>query len=40
MNVGLESQRYQNLKDTDTTIRSMDIEHLNAEPNPHGHQTR
>ena len=26
MNVGLEPQKYLNLKDTTTTIRSMDIE--------------
>ena len=40
MNVGLESQRYQNLKDTITIVKSMDIEHLNADPRLHGHQTR
>ena len=40
MNVGLESQRYPNLKENSTTIRSMDIEHLNADPSLHGHQTR
>ena len=39
MNVGPESRRYPNLKDTTTTVRSMDIEHLNANPSLHGHQT-
>ena len=36
MNVGPESQRYPNLKDTAITIKSMDIEHLNADPRLHG----
>ena len=36
MNVVPKPQRYLNLKDTTTTARSMDIEHLSA----HGHQTR
>ena len=40
MNVGPEPQRYPNLKDTTTTARSMDIEHLNADLRLHGHQTR
>ena len=40
MNVGPKSQRHPNLKDTTTTIRSMDIEHLNADPSLHRHQTR
>ena len=40
MNVGPESKRYPNLKDIYTTIRSMDIEHLNANLGLHGHQTR
>ena len=31
---------HQNLKDTTTTIRNMDIEPLNANPSPHGHQAR
>ena len=38
MNVGLESQRHPNLKDTTTIVRSMDIEPLNVDPSPHGHQ--
>ena len=40
MNVGLESQRHPNLKHTAITIRSMDTEHLNADPRLHEHQTR
>ena len=40
MTVGLESQRHLNLKDIDTPIKSMDIEHLNVDPSLHGHQTR
>ena len=40
MNARLESQRYPNLKDTTTTIKSMDIENLNADPSLHGNQTR
>ena len=31
---------HQNLKDTATIVRNMDIEPLNAYPSPHGHQTR
>ena len=31
---------YQNLKDIATIIKSMDIEHLSADPSLHGHQTR
>ena len=38
MNVGLEPSGHQDLKDTATTIRSMDIEPLNVDPSPHGHQ--
>ena len=30
---------HQDLKVTTTTIRNMDIEHLNIDPNPCGHQT-
>ena len=40
MNVGLEPQRYLNLKDTTTTTRSMDIEHLNVDLSLHRHQAR
>ena len=40
MNARLEPQMYLNLKDTAITIRSMDIETLNVDPSPHGHQTR
>ena len=40
MNVGLEPQMYLNLKDTATTIKSMDIEHLNVDLSLLGHQTR
>ena len=40
MNVRPESQRHQNLKDTVTTVKSIDIEHLNADPSLHGHQTK
>ena len=40
MNARLESQRHQNLKDTIINFRIMDIEHLNADPSLHGHQTR
>ena len=40
MNVGPKSQRQQNLKDTTTTVKSMDIENLNVDPSLHGHQTR
>ena len=40
MNVRPELQKYLNLKEIATTIRSMDIEHLNADPSLHGHQTR
>ena len=39
MNVGLEPQRYPNLKDTATTTRSMDIEHLSEDLSLHEHQT-
>ena len=39
-NVGAKSKGHQNLKDTIITIKSMDIEHLNADPSLHGHQTR
>ena len=31
-NVGPKSKGYQNLKDTITTVKSMDIEHLNVDP--------
>ena len=40
MNVGPEPQVYLNLKDTATTIKSMDIGPLSANPSPHAHQTR
>ena len=40
MNVGLEQQRYQNLKDIATTVKSMDIEHLNVGLSQRGYQTR
>ena len=40
MNVGLEPQRYLNLKDIATNTRSMDIEHLNVDLSLLGHQTR
>ena len=40
MNARPEPQRYLNLKDTTTTSRSMDIEHLNVDRSLHGHQTR
>ena len=40
INAGPEPQMYLNLKDTTTTIRIMDIEHLNVYLIPHGHQTR
>ena len=40
MNVGLEPQRYQNLKDIATITKSMDTKHLNADLSLHGHQTR
>ena len=40
MNVGPEPKIYLNLKDTSTTVRSMDIEHLNVDLNLYGHQTR
>ena len=39
-NVGAKSKGHQDLKDTVTTIKSMDIEHLNADPRLHGHKTR
>ena len=39
-NVGAKSKGHQNLKDTITTVKSMDIENLNADPRLHGHQTR
>ena len=39
MNARLEPQMYLNLKDTATTIRSMDIENLNVDLSQHGHQT-
>ena len=34
INIGLEAQRYLNLKDTTTTTRSMDIEHLSVDLSP------
>ena len=40
MNAGPELQKHLNLKDTTTTARSMEIEHLNADLSLHGHQTR
>ena len=40
MNARPERQMYLNLKDTTTTIKSMDIENLNADPSMHGHQKR
>ena len=40
MNVEQEPQRYLSLKDTTTTTRSMDIEHLNVGLSFHGHQIR
>ena len=40
MNARPESQRHQNLKDIATTVKSMDIDHLNVDPSLHGHQTR
>ena len=40
MDARLEPQMYQNLKDTNTTIRSIDIEHLSTDLSLHGHQTR
>ena len=39
MNVELEPSLHQDLKVTATTIRSMDIENLNANPGLCGHQT-
>jgi len=39
MNVGLKPSRHQDLKVTTTTVRSMDIEHLNADPSLCSHQT-
>ena len=38
MNENLEPCRHQDLKVTATTIRSIDIELLNVDPNPCGHQ--
>ena len=40
MNAGPKLQNYPNLKDIATTVRSMEIEHLNVDPSLHGHQTR
>ena len=40
MSVRPEPKMYQNLKDTTTIIKSMDIEPLNVDASPHGHQTR
>ena len=39
MNVGLEPLGHLYLKVTSTTIKSMDIESLNEDPSPCGHQT-
>ena len=38
MTIGLEPSRHQDLKVTITTIRSMDIEPLNVDLSPCGHQ--
>ena len=40
MNAGPKPQMYLNLKDTATTIRSMETKPLNADPSSYGHQTR
>ena len=39
MNVGPKPQRYLNLKDIATILKSMDIENLNVDLSLHGHQT-
>ena len=39
MTVGLESSRHQDLKDTATIFRSIDIEPLNVDPSLCDHQT-
>ena len=39
MNVELKPSGHQDLKVTATTVRSMDIEHLNANPSLCGHLT-
>ena len=39
MNAGLEPLGHQDLKVTATTIKSMDIDPLNADPSLCGHQT-
>ena len=39
MNVEPRPCTLKDLKDTAITIRSMDIDILNADPNPSGHQT-
>ena len=39
MNAREEPCMHQDLKDTSTTVRSIDIEPLSADPNPCGHQT-
>lgn len=38
MNVELEPCIYQNLKDATTIIKTLDIEPLNVDPSPCGHQ--
>ena len=39
MNVEPEAYMHHDLKVTATIVRNMDIEALNADPNPYGHQT-
>ena len=38
MNAELGPCIHKDLKDIATTVRSMDIELLNVDPNPYGHQ--
>ena len=40
MNARPKSQRHLNLKDIATTVKNMDIDHLNAYPSLHGDKTR
>ena len=40
MNARPEPQAYLKLKGTATTVRSMEMEHSNADPSLYGHQTR
>ena len=39
MNTKTRPYAHKDLKDTNITIRSMNIEHMNVNPNPNGHQT-